>query len=319
MSLSRVMLMNRQSIDPQAIASLLSSWTSHLASRMAESIAIVSIPLEPSSCRDFHEVARAATGFAIDKNTLVTVAHINPSEQLCVVDAFGNRYSGKVLSLDKRWDIAFVETEANLRPLELSLELPSLGSLVVACGMPFGVLRPFFTLGMISGYNVNTVIYDESLEGLLISSSPVMPGMSGGPVVEIAGKVVGMIVANAMNNNEFALAIPSRRIHFSYRILKKIGKVTHIGLGIRVVEGLSSNLNKVVVSSIRNNKLREICGIDIGDSIEYINGRKIQGLQDIWDALDESLLSSSKSLKIVFYDLSSKNIKECSYPITLTI
>lgn len=295
------------------IAMALGSWISSLISRVIESIVLIFVPFENTSCSEVHDFARSATGFAVDKNIVVTVSHLNPVKDVCLVDVQGQRFSGRVLALDNRWDLAFIETEEPLQPLSISSELPKIGSIVIASGMPYGILRPFHAIGIVSAYKINTLIDNKYVEGLMMLSTPTILGMSGGPVIELGGNVVGMIVANAMNTSEFALAVPAKRISYSYRILRKLGRITHLTLGIKVVERFSKDVKGLTISSIYNKKLIELCGIDVGDIIISINENNIKSLEDLWDNLDEAVLNFENVLKIKFYDYSDKRIKECTY------
>uniref|UniRef100_A0A7C4D4G0 PDZ domain-containing protein n=1 Tax=Ignisphaera aggregans TaxID=334771 RepID=A0A7C4D4G0_9CREN len=299
------------------VAQVLNKWIVSIISKTRNSLYIVSVPRN-SSCRDEHEFEHFATGFAIDRGTVVSVAHIEPKDSICVIDANGESSEGRVKGIDNRWDLMFIESDKALNPISLELEEPPIGSIVLACGMPLGLLRPFFSLGIISGHKINASIGNEYIEGLLTASTPVVPGMSGGPLIDIYGKAVGIIVGNAFNTHEFTLIVPSRRIHYSYNILKKYGYVNHIKLGIRVIEyGLRSKerIEGIVVSSIFNNKLSSICGISVGDILVAIDNFKIKTIEDLWNALDEALLLSKNKIVIEFYSYREKIYRVCEYSI----
>lgn len=304
--------------DVRALVLALDKWLTAIASRLSDSILMVSTTTEGTQCDSVYEFSRTATGFAIDRNIVVSVAHIAPDQHVCLADVSGNRFSGRVMGIDRRWDIIFIESEKNLNPVNIAMERPPIGSMVLACGMPYGLLRPFFSIGIVSGHKVNTTIDGEYVEGLMIVSTPIMPGMSGGPIANVNGDIVGMIVANAVNTNEFALAIPSKRIHYSYSILNKLGKIAHLRLGVKVVEGLSKGLNGIkgiIVANIYNHRLTDICRIKVGDVILSIDDVATYTVDDLWDALDKAVLYASGIVKIRFYDSVEKKVKECEYPI----
>lgn len=300
----------------RAIAMAINRWVSSLISQVSRSMFLIFVPIGNSACDKVYDFVKSATGFAIDKNVVVTVAHIDPVERICLADLEGRRFSGKVIAVDSRWDTAFIETGESLHPLSLSLEQPPVGSLVIVSGMPYGLLRPYYAVGVVSGYKVNTFIEGKYVEGLMMLSAPTMVGMSGGPVIDLEGNVVGMIIGNGMNINEFALALPAKRILYSYRILKTLGRVDHIVLGLKVVEGLAKGVEELVISSVFSENIKNICGLDVGDSIISINNRDLKTLEDLWDSLDEAILSFQNVLKIKFYDYSDKMLKECIYPIS---
>jgi S1-C subfamily serine protease len=292
-------------------------WVSTTVSRVNESLVLIYTTLDNTPCSESQDFIRSATGFAIDRDVVVTVAHLNPVEKLCLADLSGRRFYGEVLAIDNRWDIAFIKTEEELKPLSLSQNLPPIGSIVVVGGIPYGLLRSYYALGIVSGYKVNTFINGKRIEGLIMLSAPTTPGMSGGPVIDIHGDVVGMLVANAMNLNEFTLAVPGKRILYSYTMLKKLGKVVHPSLGLKVVEGLTKEVKGLTISSIHNKLVIELCGIDLGDILISVNGSDVETLEDLWDALDRAAIDCVDFLKIKFYDHSDKKVRECVYPLSL--
>jgi S1-C subfamily serine protease len=307
----------RNGQQDRGIAIAFNTWVSSIVSRVNKSIVLVSVPFSNASCSEVYDFIRSATGFAIDRNVVVTVAHLDPVEKVCFVGVDGGRFCGNVLAIDNRWDIAFIESSELLQPLDISNDIPPIGSIVIASGMPYGLLRPYHAIGIVSGYKVGTFIDGKYVEGLMMLSTPTIPGMSGGPVIDISGNVIGMVVANAMNLNEFALAVPIKRIIYSYRILKNLGKIIHPTLGLKVVEGFSREVRGLTISSIYNKRIIEVCKIDIGDIIISVNNVDIETLEDLWDALDNAVLNNEDILMIKFYDYSDKKVKECSYTLSL--
>lgn len=309
-----------QPSDSSAYLMMLNRQLIQIALSITQSVVMIMVMRNDTSCDDIDEFERFATGFAIDKNVIVSVAHAEPNQHICLADPHGDRFSGRIIGIDKRWDILFIESEKSLIPVSISKEAPPIGSIVLAYGMPFGLLRPYLSLGIVSSHKVNTIINNEYVEGLMIVSTPIMPGMSGGPVVDINGNVVGMILATTLGSNELALVLPSKRIYSSYNILNKLGRIVHIKLGIRVVEGLTKDTNDirgVRISNVYNTKLSELCRIKVGDTILSINDIDVRTIDDLWDALDHAILSSGSSIKIKFFDHIEKKTYECLYPIQI--
>lgn len=267
---------------------------------------------------------RVATGFAIDRNTVVSVAHVGPRDYVCVYDIAGDRFRGRVIDVDKRWDLVFIEVDRNIEPVNVSPGKPPLGSLAISCGMPYGILRPFLTMGVVSGYNVSTYIGGDRVEGLMVVSTPTLYGMSGGPVVDIYGSAIGMLVANTMNGNEFALATPSRRIYYDYAILSKLGRIARIRLGVRVIEGFTAGVGGSVargltVVEVQNERLTSVCGIKAGDVLLSINDIETSSLDSLWDSLDRAVLRSANRLRIRFRDMLTGLERECEFEAALDI
>lgn len=306
--------------DPKLAVTSLNGWLVAVASKLIDSIVMVFTPLGSESCDEAYEHGRTATGFAIDRDVVVSAAHVEPESRVCLADAYGNRFEGRVWGVDRRWDTIFIRSGRPLNPASIALERPPIGSIAVLCGMPYGILRPFLSIGIVSGYNVNTTIDGRYVEGLMILSALAMPGMSGGPVVNVDEEVVGVLVANAMNSNEFALAVPSKRIYYGYNILRKLGKIVHARLGLKVAEGIARRIGSgtgVVVTSVFNRDIEEVCGIKVGSVVVSVDDTAIRSLEDLWDALDRAVMAGRSAITIRFYNGLEEKARECIYPVSL--
>ena len=89
-------------------------------------------------------------------------------------------YISSLFTIDRRNDLAIVATQARIPVLEISPR-PSPGWWAMALGSPFGLEKS------VSTGNVMNVTVD----GYVISTAPVNPGNSGGPLVNSLGQVMG--------------------------------------------------------------------------------------------------------------------------------
>jgi S1-C subfamily serine protease len=138
--------------------------------------------------------ATLGTAFFVSKEgTAVTNAHVVESCQQIRVSINGQKGTARVAASDEKNDLALLATD--LKPIQLANWRLSVrqGEDVVAYGFPLtGVLA--------SGGNV-VVGNVTALAGLgndsrfLQISAPVQPGNSGGPLLDRAGNVVGIVVA----------------------------------------------------------------------------------------------------------------------------
>jgi S1-C subfamily serine protease len=105
------------------------------------------------------------------------------------------------LKLDSRKDLAIIKVDLDANrsfPMELSSNLPRKGSKVVALGCPTGL--SFSTSdGMVSGLRDSDDLQGFNIRATLIqTTAPISPGNSGGPLVDVQGKVVGV---NTLGSN----------------------------------------------------------------------------------------------------------------------
>lgn len=295
-----------------------------LITRMVDSITMVLVPRDSNAtcvdvARDNSYLDSAMTGFYVDGNVIATVMHSVQNiddGRICLLDLDGDIAEGEIIDIDPKWDLMFIQSRVERKPISLRDDVASTGDFIVACGVAYGLLRPFLSIGIVSGSEVKANIGYGLIEGLLLLSLPILVGMSGSPVADLSGSVIGMVVAKAFDADEFSLAVPSTRILYSYRILKKYGRVAHIVLGINVLAlrsmvahfGLQYGL---VVSKILNHNISKICRFSDGDILLSINNRKMYTIEDLRLALDEALLNNS-SLTIEYFSRVDRKLYSCS-------
>jgi serine protease Do len=117
------------------------------------------------------------------------------------------RLSARVIALDARHDLALLETGLPLKgqPLTLAPEVPSAGEYVVAIGSPT-------TQGFIAkGGRLQGATAGDALE----LRATLEPGMSGGPVLNTRGQVVGVnraVFNHGSRNSDIVALEPLRRL-----------------------------------------------------------------------------------------------------------
>ncbi|MEO6595186.1 MAG: trypsin-like peptidase domain-containing protein, partial [Planctomycetota bacterium] len=143
------------------------------------------------------------TGFLWDDTgTVVTNYHVVKSvveanSQLKV--ALGeDLYDGAVVGTSPKDDIAVVRIQAppkNLTPIPIgsSADL-KVGQTVLAIGNPYGFDRSLST-GIISALNRSIPTKDQRMNGLIQTDAAINPGNSGGPLLDSAGRLIGMNTA----------------------------------------------------------------------------------------------------------------------------
>jgi serine protease Do len=146
------------------------------------------------------------TGFVIDKNGLIaTNLHvIGEARPLSIHTAAGQLLPVKAIhASDRALDLAILEVAAkDLPSLELSDHQPPAGEPVVVMGNPQGLKHSVVT-GVISG--------TREIDGrtMLQLAVPVEPGNSGGPVLDMQGRVLGIVTMKSVvtENLGFAVAV----------------------------------------------------------------------------------------------------------------
>jgi serine protease Do len=137
----------------------------------------------------------------------------------------GKTYAAKMVCTDALGDLSLFKIDAGEDKLPFiqmgDSDKLEMGQYVVACGNPFGITQreldskwyPTITLGIVSAVHRNQQTYFDCIQ----TDAAVNPGNSGGPLVTLDGKLVGIngrIATRYMNrvNSGVGYAIPSNQI-----------------------------------------------------------------------------------------------------------
>lgn len=154
------------------------------------------------------------TGFVISTDGLIaTNLHvIGEARPVHVQLADGSKHEATVIhASDRKFDLAIVKIKADkLRPLPLgdSNKLKQ-GQGIVALGHPVG-LKYSVVAGVLSGRR------DMDGVSMLQLAIPVEQGNSGGPVLDMQGRVIGIVTMKSLVTNNLGFAVPVdalKRIH----------------------------------------------------------------------------------------------------------
>ena len=173
---------------------------------------VVSIDVEISR----HDTAGGA-GFVIDEDGhIITNAHvIEDARTLSVLFHDGYEAPAELIGMDARVDLAVLKVDVaphRLKPVRFGdSDALVVGQDVLAIGNPYG-LEATLTRGIISGLNRRVEYADGTvLQGAIQTDAALAPGNSGGPLVNMAGEVVGVNTAG-YRGTALGFAIPSNTV-----------------------------------------------------------------------------------------------------------
>ena len=193
-----------------------------------------------------------ATGsaFLISKDGyIVTNAHVvEDADAVAVTFADGTEVDAELVGMDKSMDIAVLKIEGeNLHALKLGdSDAVRVGEFTIAIGDPTGrELAGTTTFGIISAA-ARDVNIDGKTNTYLQTDAAVNPGSSGGPLLNMAGEVIGITSAktvtasydeygNAISAEGLGFAIP---INDALKIVSQLitnGYVLRPGIGVTIV------------------------------------------------------------------------------------
>ena len=185
------------------------------------------------------------TGFVISEDGLILTNKHVVSEQgadYTVITNDGEKYEAQILATDPFNDLALLKVEGiNLPPLELGDSSKiKIGQTVIAIGNALGEYRNTVTKGVISGVGRTITAgngrgFSETLEDVIQTDAPINFGNSGGPLIDLQGKVIGVNTAIASGGQLIGFAIPINQAKEVIESVKKYGKVVYPFLGVRYV------------------------------------------------------------------------------------
>jgi S1-C subfamily serine protease len=183
------------------------------------------------------------TGFVIDgEGHILTNFHVVQNATSVSVGFDDNRVvSARVLGTDATNDLALLQVDPSglkLAPLQLGdSKTAEVGDPVLAIGNPFGLDRTL-TTGVVSALQRQiTAPNGFTIQHVIQTDAPINPGNSGGPLLDAAGRVIGInsqIVTGGSGNGNVGIgfAVPINTAKKLLPQLKRSGSIVHAYLGI---------------------------------------------------------------------------------------
>ncbi|MFS0885009.1 MarP family serine protease [Aeromicrobium sp. 179-A 4D2 NHS] len=144
------------------------------------------------------------TGFVYSKGLVMTNAHVVAGIAKPIVESNGLKWVAKVVAFDERLDVAVLRVDGlPIKPLSFDLNAIR-GQKGIVMGYPLG--GPFDARGAQITRNITLRGPDVYGRGtheraVHVADAVVRSGNSGGPLVSLDGKVIGVVFATVVSNN----------------------------------------------------------------------------------------------------------------------
>lgn len=252
---------------------------------------------------------RSGSGFIIrEDGFIVTNAHVvTEAERIQVRLADGRRFEGKLVGKDSRVDLAVVKIEGarDLAVLPLGdSNRVRVGELVLALGHPFG-LEQTVSFGIVSRKGAPLRVASPGFD-FLQTDAAVNPGNSGGPLVNMAGEVVG-VNSMAARSGSIGFAIPVNVVKALLPDLVAKGKVEWGWLGVGIADVSDEDVPKLGLGTPRGALVRQVTpgepadkgGLKTMDVILSVDGEPVQGPRDLQRIIATSPPGKTVKLQII--------------------
>jgi putative serine protease PepD len=232
------------------------------------------------------------TGIILDRQGRVLTADhvVRGASSVTVTLADGTTRRVRVLGQDATTDLAVLSVNPSglaLHPLALGDSgALQVGDPVAAIGDPFDYRRSIST-GIVSGL-------DRTIQGLngfsithaVQTDAALDPGNSGGPLLNAAGEVIGVVDQIATGNSGadqssgVGFAISSNVAKAELAALERGSTPTHAYLGVASAPAVGGT-SGVVAQAVAPGGPAAKAGLRAGDEIETIDGRPLRGVDDL--------------------------------------
>ncbi|CAA2159964.1 Periplasmic serine endoprotease DegP [Methylobacterium brachiatum] len=265
---------------------------------------------------------QTGTGFVWDgAGHVVTNTHVvqnaaRSGGSVSVRMSDGEVVSATLVGLAPSYDLAVLRLGRVTKmppPLAIgSSEDLKVGQSTFAIGNPFG-LDHTLTTGVISAVRRRMpTSAGRELSGVIQTDAAINPGNSGGPLLDSAGRLIGVntaIVSPSGASAGIGFAIPVDVVNRVVPELIRVGRVRNPGIGIIAAQEAASarlGIDGVVVLRVLPGSPAAQAGLrgvdpqtgDIGDVIVGANGRPVHRLADLTAAIAEAGLGAPVTLKV---------------------
>jgi serine protease Do len=250
------------------------------------------------------------TGIVLTKDGfIVTCNHVLAGCNPVKIGQGEKTFNAKIVGTDPYNDIALLKAErGEFTPIEMGdSEKLSVGQYVLALANPFNRQQPTATTGIVT--SVNSTLRGwrgTQMESIIATDAQLNPGFSGGPLVDVEGRLIGINTAYVWQRG---IAIPINKVKaVADRLMT--GKITQKGyLGIiantvaipqEIAEqaGLEQE-SGVMIFSVELGSPARKAGLAMGDVLIKFNGKPVTDFYDLPRLLSEDVIGKETMLTII--------------------
>src|SRR3989454_1928913 len=242
--------------------------------------------LGPSIVRVDARRGRPATGIIWADNLVLTADHVLEQEDAIQLTGSTTTVKASIAGRDPGTDLALLRTEGLSgvpAPRGRSTEIRA-GHIVIAVGQP-GEMQ--VTVGIVSGLSGSFRSWrGGQVERLIQSTAELLPGFSGGPLVDADGRVIGI---NSWNfGRGVSRAGPAGAAERVAENLRTHGRIrrAYLGVGvqpIRLTEALAGQLGQdsgLLIVTVEPHGPAHKAGLLQGDTLVTVDGDPLFGRLD---------------------------------------
>ena len=252
------------------------------------------IQYQPNARTGRLEEYGSGSGFIVSENGYVlTNAHVvSGAAAVDVLFSDGEKKAAKIVGADVTMDVAVLKVEGEGYPALPIGDSSALrvGEYVIAIGNPLSTYQLYgtVTFGVISG-TAREINIDGFVNTYLQTDAAINFGNSGGPLINMAGQVVGMNAAksitagydsngNTVSAEGIGFALPINNVIEIANVILREGGMVRPGIGvtIRAVDEETAELNQVPagcrIEDVTAGAPADQAGLKVGDIVTEVDG-----------------------------------------------
>lgn len=272
---------------------------------------------------DVMEVPQGSgSGFIWSKQGhIVTNFHvIYGASSIKVTLADRSEHEAKLVGADPDHDLAVLQiqmSEGQVEPLAIgSSHDVRVGQKVLAIGNPFG-LDHTLTTGVVSalGRTIKSMS-NRTIEGVVQTDAAINPGNSGGPLLDSAGRLIGVNTQIVSPSGAYAgigFAVPVDMVNRIVPELIKHGKLIRPGLGVSLVPDAMAKrwgIKGAIIGKVTRGGAADRAGlkgaretmrgqIQLGDVIVSVDGKPVMTIDDLMDVMEAHKVGDQVGVEIL--------------------
>jgi S1-C subfamily serine protease len=186
----------------------------------------------------------------------------------------------------------------------------------LAIGNPFG-LDHTLTTGVVSalGRTIKS-LSNRTIEGVIQTDAAINPGNSGGPLLDSAGRLIGVNTQIMSPSGAFAgigFAVPVDTVNRIVPELIKYGKLIRPGLGVSLIPDAMAKrwgIKGLIIGKVSRGSGAEQAGlkgvretatgrVELGDIIVSVAGKTVGNLDELMDVLEHYKVNDQVTVEIL--------------------
>ena len=250
----------------------------------------------------------SGTGFVVDAAGLIaTNAHVvDGASSITATLADGRKRTAELVGKDDSTDVALLRISASgLKPLRFADSgQVTVGDPVYAIGNPFGLDRTL-TTGVVSALNRDiTAPNGFAISGALQTDAALNPGNSGGPLLDAAGRVIGINSqiesssgdgSSSGGNTGIGFAVPATVVQRVVATLSEGGTVRHGYLGVSSGDATGGGAE---IGSVTAGGPADDAGLRAGDVVVQVGATAVKDSATLGTAIDRLAPGTHTTLRI---------------------